>query len=231
MKIVICDDDVNFSSLIADDFKNYFYGKIDNLDITIINHNFTFYTDYQVDICFMDIDLINENGIEIIKKIKHKNKNLITIFISSREDLVFDTFSVEPFQFIRKNHYKSDLYDTFQQLEWKISNQYAKIMIRDNKRYIRLDVEEIISVISIMHDLIINTVNGTYYSTGTLKHFYEENKNTSLVQIKKNMIINIDRIYAITKNSILYEDGKEYEIGRVYRNDFKRKYEEYIYDN
>lgn len=231
MKIVICDDDVNFSSLIADDFKNYFYGKIDNLDITIINHNFTFYTDYQVDICFMDIDLINENGIEIIKKIKHKNKNLITIFISSREDLVFDTFSVEPFQFIRKNHYKSDLYDTFQQLEWKISNQYAKIMIRDNKRYIRLDVEEIISVISIMHDLIINTVNGTYYSTGTLKHFYEENKNTSLVQIQKNMIINIDRIYAITNNSILYEDGKEYEIGRVYRNDFKRKYEEYIYDN
>ena len=42
MKIVICDDDVNFSNLIADDFKNYFYEKIDNLDITIINHNFTF---------------------------------------------------------------------------------------------------------------------------------------------------------------------------------------------
>lgn len=119
MKIVICDDDVNFSSLIADDFKNYFYEKIDNLDITIINHNFTFYTDYQVDICFMDIDLINKNGIDIVKKIKMNNKNLITIFVSAREDLVFNTFSVEPFQFIRKNHYKSDLYDTFQQLEWK----------------------------------------------------------------------------------------------------------------
>ena len=61
--------------------------------------------------------------------------------------------------------------------------------------------------------------------------FYEENKKTSLVQIQKNMIINIDKIYAITKNSILYEDGKEYEIGRVYKEDFKKKYEEYIYDN
>ena len=59
----------------------------------------------------------------------------------------------------------------------------------------------------------------------------EENKKTSLVQIQKNMIINIDKIYAITKNSILYEDGKEYEIGRVYKKDFKKKYEEYIYDN
>lgn len=231
MKIVICDDDVNFSSLIADDFKNYFYGKIDNLDITIVNHNFTFYTDYQVDVCFMDIDLINENGIDIIKKIKMENKKLIAIFVSAREDLVFNTFSVEPFQFIRKNHYKTDLYDTFQQLEWKINNRYAKIMIRDNKRYIHLDVEDIVSVISIMHDLIINTSTRTYYSTGTLKHFYEENKNTSLVQIQKNMIINIDKIYSITKNSILYEGGKEYEIGRVYKNDFKKKYEEYIYDN
>lgn len=104
-------------------------------------------------------------------------------------------------------------------------------MIRDNKRFIYLAVDEIITVIIFMHDLIINTSRGTYYSTGTLKHFYEKNKKTSLVQIQKNMIINIEKIKSISKNNIIYEDGKTYEIGRVYKDDFKAKYEEYIYDS
>lgn len=45
------------------------------------------------------------------------------------------------------------------------------------------------------------------------------------------MIINIAKIKSISKNNIIYEDGKTYEIGRVYKDDFKAKYEEHIYDS
>ena len=56
----------------------------------------------------MDIDLVIQNGINLVKQLKMINADLIVIFISAREDLVFDTFSVEPFQFIRKKHYDQD---------------------------------------------------------------------------------------------------------------------------
>lgn len=220
MKILICDDDLDFSKKIAHDFKQYFKDMINDMDIMIVNKDFLDYSNEKVDICFMDIDLIETNGIEIVKKLKIYNKNMIVIFISVREDLVFNTFSVEPFQFLRKNHYEYDMCDTFERLRFKINRRYTKITIRDNKRYIRLDVDDIISVISIMHDLIINTTNDTFVSVGTLKKFYEENKNTNLVQIQKNLIINMDKIYALSKNTITYEDGKEYEIGRVYKKHF-----------
>ena len=231
MKVLICDDDIQFSNVLANDFKDYFFYKLNNVDIEIANCDFSSYKNSQADVCFMDIDLVGENGIHIVKEMKKHNKNLVVIFVSVREDLVFNTFSVEPFQFIRKNHYQSDLYEVFRQLNGKINRKYAKIMIRDNKRFIYLAVDEIITVIIFMHDLIINTSRGTYYSTGTLKHFYEKNKKTSLVQIQKNMIINIEKIKSISKNNIIYEDGKTYEIGRVYKDDFKAKYEEYIYDS
>ena len=162
MKVLICDDDIDFSNVLANDFKDYFFDKLNNVDIEIVNCDFNSYKNSQADVCFMDIDLVGENGIHIVEEMKKHNKNLVVIFVSVREDLVFNTFSVEPFQFIRKNHYQRDLYEVFRQLDGKINRKYAKIMIRDNKRFIYLAVYEIITVIIFMHDLIINTSRGTY---------------------------------------------------------------------
>lgn len=229
MKVLVCDDDIDFAYLIAEDFKKFFHNKIRLSDVDVINKDFNSYMDIKYDICFMDIDLINQNGIKIIKKMKEINNNIIVIFVSAREELVFNTFSVEPFQFIRKNHYKYDIRDTLEQLEWKLKKQLIKITIKDNKRYISINPRDIITVISIEHDIIINTQNNTYYSTGTLKHFYETNDQTNLIQIQKNLIINMEKILSVNRNTIFYEDEKEYLIGRVYRETFKKKYEEYLY--
>lgn len=105
MKVLICDDDIDFSNVLANDFKDYFFDKLNNVDIEIVNCDFNSYKNSQADVCFMDIDLVGENGIHIVEEMKKHNKNLVVIFVSVREDLVFNTFSVEPFQFIRKNHY------------------------------------------------------------------------------------------------------------------------------
>lgn len=229
MKVLICDDDIDYAYLISEDFKSFFHNKLRISDVDVIDKDFHFYMNKKYDICFMDIDLNNQNGIKIVKKMKEINSHLIVIFVSAREELVFNTFSVEPFQFIRKNHYRYDMRDTLEQLEWKLKKQLIKITIKDSKRYISINPKDIFSVISIEHDIIINTQNNTYYSTGTLKRFYETKFQTNLVQIQKNLIINIEKILSVNKNIIFYEDEKEYLIGRVYREAFKKKYEEYLY--
>lgn len=68
------------------------------------------------DVIFMDIELNDKNGIEIAKYHKDKH-NCLVIFTSSHENLVFNTFQVEPFQFIRKNHYDYDKNIVFKQLK------------------------------------------------------------------------------------------------------------------
>ena len=39
----------------------------------------------------------------------------------------------------------------------------------------------------------------------------------------------MEKIESAYKNNIVYENGKEYEIGRVYRKNFDKRYEEYLY--
>ncbi|HCV47516.1 MAG TPA: hypothetical protein DGF25_06110, partial [Catenibacterium sp.] len=54
MKVLICDDDIQFSNVLANDFKEYFFDKLNNVDIEIVNCDFNSYINSQADVCFMD---------------------------------------------------------------------------------------------------------------------------------------------------------------------------------
>lgn len=41
MKVLICDDDIDFSNVLANDFKDYFFDKLNNVDIEIVNCDFS----------------------------------------------------------------------------------------------------------------------------------------------------------------------------------------------
>ena len=79
MKVLICDDDIQFSNVLANDFKDYFFYKLNNVDIEIVNCDFNSYKNSQADVCFMDIDLVGENGIHIVKEMKKHNKYRLKI--------------------------------------------------------------------------------------------------------------------------------------------------------
>ena len=52
---------------------------------------------------FLDIDMPEINGLEVGKKLKEFNPQTDIIYLSQREDLVFDTLVLHPFGFIRKS--------------------------------------------------------------------------------------------------------------------------------
>ena len=62
---------------------------------------------YHFDILFMDIEMPEIDGISICQKIRQVNSETLVVFISNKDELVFSTFEVQPFRFIRKSHYDS----------------------------------------------------------------------------------------------------------------------------
>ena len=104
MNILICDDNTAFAMQLQKDINEYFHNP--NMITNVITDHFD-QIEGTYDVIFMDIELNDKNGIEIAKYHKDKH-NCLVIFTSSHENLVFNTFQVEPFQFIRKNHYDYD---------------------------------------------------------------------------------------------------------------------------
>ena len=57
----------------------------------------------------IDIDLGDISGFDIANEIKVKNPKAYIIFCTSHDDLVFQSFDVDVFYFIRKDHLEQDL--------------------------------------------------------------------------------------------------------------------------
>lgn len=132
MNILICDDNTAFAMQLEKDISEYFHNP--NMNINVVTDHFD-QIEGTYDVIFMDIELNDKNGIEIAKYHKDKH-NCLVIFTSSHENLVFNTFQVEPFQFIRKNHYDYDKNIVFKQLKEKLLTLYITITLKDsNVRY------------------------------------------------------------------------------------------------
>ena len=94
MKIKIIDDDIQF----INSLKSTLTGEFNHV---FIDGSTSFVDEYDYDIYFLDIDMPN-NGLEIAKKIKQFNDDIIVIFVSFREDLIFDALQTFPYYFLRK---------------------------------------------------------------------------------------------------------------------------------
>lgn len=223
MKVLFCDDDVEFLKQIENDFYVYFKDRIFELETKCLYQNFVDLQKY--DICFLDIDLKSVDGIALAKRLKTYNSKLIIVFVSQREDLVFHTFSVQPFQFIRKKRYLEDSKEVFAQLNYYL--QQTTMPLKINNQIVYINPLDITSVISLDHDVIITTKEKTYIVKDSLKNFCQKNEKFFVVQIKKNLAISLYQVQKVKGNKIMYEN-KEYIIGRIYQKNFKNLYERYL---
>ena len=59
-------------------------------------------------IVFLDIDMPGTDGIECGRRLRSQGSETEIVYVSAREDRVFESFSVRPIAFVRKTHFLSD---------------------------------------------------------------------------------------------------------------------------
>ena len=105
MKIGIIDDDTQFSQVIKNKIEENTCFSESSIDV--FNNDFKSLQLKDYDYLFIDILLMQDNGITIAKSIDNKNTRII--FMSSNETLVYDCFDIALYFFIRKTSYEDDL--------------------------------------------------------------------------------------------------------------------------
>lgn len=99
MQIAICDDEMSIRQLLK--------RKVEKLsqDISIelfCSGKELLFSACSPDILLLDIQMPEENGIEIAKEFRSKNKKTILIFVTALEEYVFDAFDVGAFHYLVK---------------------------------------------------------------------------------------------------------------------------------
>lgn len=161
------------------------------------------------DIIFLDIDMPDVSGIDIARKLRIKGSKVDIIFVTNKEDMVYESIKFSPFRFIRKSKFDSEIEEAIDEFINKISQKTVlKTFSTDNGKK-TIDIEKIVSVEVQSHKLIIvmENKNENFIANGNLKDIEPELIQNGFIKIHQSYIVNYRYINLIKPKEIVMDNG------------------------
>ena len=107
LTVFVCDDERAFADLLSDKLTRIFKSLSVDADIKTFTSPkgclSAFRGESSPDAVFLDIDMPGVSGFDIASEIKKERGGALVIFVSGKQELVFESFDYHPFSFVRKN--------------------------------------------------------------------------------------------------------------------------------
>ena len=229
MRIGIIDDDQKFLNM----FKEVYYPKIINLSnddensLTCSTEMLASEVLNTLDLVFFDIQLKDKNSITLIAEAESKFDTKI-VFISSKNDLVFDALRVRPLTFIRKNNLEDDFKMFLTLFEDEIVTRRTISLTNQYGRVEKVYIDHILYFTACGHDVSVVAINETYRLISSLKKMLFELQDKRFVQIEKSTCVNMKHILEITNDNVIMKNRNVIPICRYFRKEIQQRYLDYL---
>lgn len=219
MNCIIIEDEIPAQKILQN-----FIGKIPNLELqgtfNAAIEAYSFLSNNEVDLVFLDINLPDISGLEFIKTVKNPPAIIITTAypehaVSSFElDTIVD-YLVKPIRFER-------FFKAINKLKGRQENQIEEendsIFLNVDKTHHKIILNDILYVESDRNYISIITKYKTLSFIDTLKNWSDKLNNTQFIQVHKSFIVNVNKVDKISGNTLFVAD-KKIPIGRTYKQE------------
>lgn len=177
----------------------------------------------EIDIIYLDIEMGHTNGIQAAEKLRKMNYQGEIIFLTSRQEYVFDSFDVNPLHFLIKNNTTSDKFKSILMKAVAKSQKKTKEYFDFEQKGIlkRIPFNEI-SYFEVRNRIVtinFNQTHETFYYT--MEKLEEKLSNKGFVRCHRSFMINLNYISEFKQNFIKLTDGSEIPIGSKYLGNVK----------
>lgn len=237
LKIAVCDDnkvmcDYIYKSVlnafklkqIECDIAQYFKGSL----LLEANENDNF------DVVFLDIQMPEVDGFDIADEIKRRFPHMHIIFITANSELVFKSFTYQPFYFICKStdeRMAKVIYETVELLIERFK-QYAPVVLELPFSVQRsVAMKDILYIESIGHYLTYYLLDGERIKLrNTMEDVVSSMKQFDFIRISRKFLINFCNMKKIDVAShvAIMSDKTKLAIGRNYMSEVSDKYKQYM---
>ena len=180
------------------------------------------------DLSFLDIDMPEMNGLSVANELATISKNGQIIFLSQREDLVFECLKFHPFGFIRKSKLIDDFSLMMNQYYQTISNTESdetKIDVFDKTKTYSFKIKEIVYIEGdrnyqkiVLKD---KTSQNIRVPLGTLEDKLREH---GFLRIHKGYLLNYLYIRSIENEEIYLTTGISLPMSKKRKDEIMKQY-------
>lgn len=238
MKIALCDD--NKATL------DFIYHSVkEALDRRNVNAAIVPYTNSKIllnahaqnpyDVLFLDICMPETNGFDVAKEIRKKSKNTVIIFVTSKDELVYDSFEFMPFCFIRKdniNSIKQNIEKVVDRL-CRHLKQSKSILLKLNGRIKKVLLHDILYLKSDRHYVEYHLKDEEVFrQRESMRDLENRLENFDFIKVHQRYLINLKYIKFVDKKReiVLLENGERLEMSRSYKAETDKKFTDYLRD-
>lgn len=232
IEIAICEDDIDILNKIEKELNNLLMDK--NIDYKIdkflnAGELVDSTSKKKYNIFLLDIEIGADDGVELAREIRNKDRDIILIFITNKNDRVYEVFELDTFGFVRKSNFESDFRRVIERLFSCIDEHINKYIINTEKGDIIICIKEISNIERLGGCIYIKTDSESYkckYRYTTELPF--ELSDDVFYEIYRGLFVNYSHVSHIKNESVIMNNGDEFPISRRKKKGFKELFKKYM---
>ena len=228
MNVLVCDDDQQIVDSIIEELKkkseethvsSRFYGfsQPSQIDLSL-----------PYDIALLDIDMGETNGIELARKLRASNENIVIIFITNFIQYAPEGFEVQAFRYLLKADLSAKLDSYFDSAVQEVLRRKQLITISINSEIIDVPVNDILYLeshrrIIVMH--LLDEKRPAYQFYGNITELSEKKLSHSVSFVfKKSYLVNMHYVEIFQYNKVQLRGGLCLAPSEKNYSELKQKY-------
>ena len=227
----ICEDDLKILRIIHKELQKEFQKQDFPIQFEIFSSAVKLlnavYDSINYDLLFLDIDMPDINGIELCRRIRKIAPEMIVVFISNKEELVFQSIEVQPFRFVRKKHFSEELPGLVRDIIHKFNeNKNLSITLTElhSQKVFSIDLSKVFYIEALSKYCCFVTANGTFKIQYRIKHLEMTLASYGFLKTHRSYLVNYRYIFSIQKESLILENQLEIPLSRSHVKQVKENF-------
>lgn len=236
INIAICDDNTTSLKIVSKSVSGIF--EFHNLEVKTMMYSsakalFEGLAQNVFELILLDIEMPGMDGITLGRNLRKNGDDTDIIFVSAREDRMYDAFEVQPFGFIRKNTFIKDVEKVIGAYIEKYrskKNQHIIMLNSVGNGAISVPTNKIVYIEGILKNQYVHIegIREPIVLNGTMKTLEAALTEHGFIRIHSGFLLNFRFVKSIEKNDVKLITGDVLPISRRNVTNVKHEYMKYI---
>lgn len=180
------------------------------------------------DILLLDIDMPGMSGLEVAGRLAGLKDKPLLIFVTSHDELVYDSLQFHPFGFVRKEFWETELPQVLKDCESELGSKRVRYHFHTAEGEVSLPLEELLFLEAEANYIQVHTVDKVYRFRETMAAVQEALAQYGFVRVHRGFLVNQAVVELLGADEVKLTDGSSIPIGRSYAETAKREIMRYM---
>ena len=174
------------------------------------------------DVVLLDIDMPDLNGLEVAAFFQVADRKPLIIFVTSHDELVYDSLQLHPFGFVRKSYLDKELKKVLEDAVEEVSSRDKHFFFHTASGDIKLQMDDILYFEAEGNYIKIKTGSNEFRFRETMQTLEMSLKSDGFIRVHKGFLVNQEAVKIINSDKLILNDNTEIPFGRSYQENARK---------